>query len=109
MGLPARAPHAYSRASVLAHAPFFPEREGRLLIIHGLADENVHFCHTAALLAELVRLGKPHRVQVSVHQQITMFLYYPPEFADIARRTVDIPNCSCLSLIVRGRIDKLCP
>ncbi|KAI5631842.1 prolyl oligopeptidase family domain-containing protein [Phthorimaea operculella] len=38
--------------------------EGRLLIIHGLADENVHFCHTAALLAELVRLGKPHRVQV---------------------------------------------
>ncbi|XP_061385170.1 dipeptidyl peptidase 9 isoform X1 [Danaus plexippus] len=64
MGLPACAPHSYSRASVLAHAPFFPDREGRLLIIHGLADENVHFCHTAALLAELVRLGKPHRVQV---------------------------------------------
>ncbi|XP_049883213.1 dipeptidyl peptidase 9 [Pectinophora gossypiella] len=64
MGAPARAPHAYTRASVLAHAPFFPDQEGRLLIIHGLADENVHFCHTAALLAELVRLGKPHRVQV---------------------------------------------
>lgn len=64
MGIPARAPHAYTRASVLAHAPFFPDQEGRLLIIHGLADENVHFCHTAALLAELVRLGKPHRVQV---------------------------------------------
>ncbi|XP_041968195.1 dipeptidyl peptidase 9 isoform X2 [Aricia agestis] len=64
MGSPAAAPHAYSRASVLAHAPFFPDKEGRLLIIHGLADENVHFCHTAALLAELVRLGKPHRVQV---------------------------------------------
>ncbi|XP_060809111.1 dipeptidyl peptidase 9 isoform X3 [Amyelois transitella] len=64
MGLPAAAPHAYTRASVLAHTPFFPDQEGRLLIIHGLADENVHFCHTAALLAELVRLGKPHRVQV---------------------------------------------
>ncbi|XP_047039076.1 dipeptidyl peptidase 9 isoform X1 [Helicoverpa zea] len=64
MGPPARAPHAYTRASVLAHAPFFPDQEGRLLIIHGLADENVHFCHTAALTAELVRLGKPHRVQV---------------------------------------------
>ncbi|XP_072943227.1 dipeptidyl peptidase 9 [Epargyreus clarus] len=64
MGLPARAAHAYTRASVLKHAPYFPDREGRLLIIHGLADENVHFCHTAALLAELVRLGKPHRVQV---------------------------------------------
>ncbi|CAG9789812.1 unnamed protein product [Diatraea saccharalis] len=64
MGLPASAPHSYTRASVLAHAPFFPDQEGRLLIIHGLADENVHFCHTAALLAELVRLGKPHRVQI---------------------------------------------
>ncbi|XP_053623056.1 dipeptidyl peptidase 9-like [Plodia interpunctella] len=64
MGLPHAAPHAYTRASVLAHTPFFPDQEGRLLIIHGLADENVHFCHTAALLAELVRLGKPHRVQV---------------------------------------------
>ncbi|CAB3262330.1 unnamed protein product [Arctia plantaginis] len=64
MGAPACAPHAYTRASVLAHAPFFPDQEGRLLIIHGLADENVHFCHTAALTAELVRLGKPHRVQV---------------------------------------------
>ncbi|XP_028168187.1 dipeptidyl peptidase 9-like, partial [Ostrinia furnacalis] len=64
MGLPCAAPHAYTRASVLAHAPFFPDQEGRLLIIHGLADENVHFCHTAALLAELVRLGKPHRVQI---------------------------------------------
>lgn len=64
MGVPAGAPHAYTRASVLAHAPFFPDQEGRLLIIHGLADENVHFCHTAALVSELVRLGKPHRVQV---------------------------------------------
>ncbi|XP_045506074.1 dipeptidyl peptidase 9 [Colias croceus] len=64
MGAPADRQHAYSRASVIAHAPFFPDREGRLLIIHGLADENVHFCHTAALLSELVRLGKPHRVQV---------------------------------------------
>ncbi|XP_022818946.1 dipeptidyl peptidase 9 isoform X3 [Spodoptera litura] len=64
MGPPSRSPHAYTRASVLAHAPFFPDQEGRLLIIHGLADENVHFCHTAALTAELVRLGKPHRVQV---------------------------------------------
>lgn len=64
MGLPNHSPHAYTRASVLAHAPFFPDQEGRLLIIHGLADENVHFCHTAALLSELVRLNKPHRVQV---------------------------------------------
>ncbi|XP_047518470.1 dipeptidyl peptidase 9 isoform X2 [Pieris napi] len=64
MGSPSERHNAYSRASVIPHAPFFPDKEGRLLIIHGLADENVHFCHTAALLSELVRLGKPHRVQV---------------------------------------------
>lgn len=26
MGPPARSPHAYTRASVLAHAPFFPDQ-----------------------------------------------------------------------------------
>lgn len=40
-------------------------RPDRLLIVHGLIDENVHFHHTAALIDALVAAGKPHRLQVS--------------------------------------------
>lgn len=39
-------------------------RENRLLIIHGLIDENVHFFHTSQLISAMIRLNKPHQVQV---------------------------------------------
>lgn len=39
-------------------------RENRLLIIHGLIDENVHFCHTSQLVNALIRLNKPYQLQV---------------------------------------------
>ena len=41
-------------------------RYNRLLIIHGLMDENVHFCHTAQLIQGLVMAGKPYQLSVSV-------------------------------------------
>lgn len=40
-------------------------RENRLLIIHGMIDENVHFAHTSQLINALVRAGKPYQLQVS--------------------------------------------
>lgn len=36
---------------------------GRVLLIHGLCDENVLFTHSASLCDKLVKLGKPHVVQ----------------------------------------------
>ena len=40
-------------------------RPDRLLIVHGLMDENVHFYqHTAQLLSALVRHGKPYQLQI---------------------------------------------
>ena len=39
-------------------------RENRLLIVHGLIDENVHFQHTSVLVNGLVRACKPHQLQV---------------------------------------------
>jgi len=39
--------------------------EGRLLIVHGLIDENVHFYHTSSLVEALVKACKPHQLQVS--------------------------------------------
>ena len=34
--------------------------EGKLLLIHGLIDENVHFRHTARLVNALISAGKPY-------------------------------------------------
>ncbi len=33
---------------------------GKLLLVHGMLDENVHFRHTARLINALVRENKPY-------------------------------------------------
>lgn len=56
--------------SIFVH--FFPHSElkyvffriDRLLIVHGLIDENVHFSHTERLIEALIAAGKPYRLQV---------------------------------------------
>ncbi len=45
----------YEEASVL---PYLDRLAGSLMVIHGAIDENVHFGHTAALLARAAELGK---------------------------------------------------
>ncbi|KAG8227172.1 hypothetical protein J437_LFUL008056 [Ladona fulva] len=65
MDLPSLNPEGYKEGSVLTHAHLFPEDANRLLIIHGLMDENVHFVHTSELIGALVRAGKPYQLQVT--------------------------------------------
>ena len=48
-------------------------RENRLLIVHGLIDENVHFQHTSVLVNGLVRACKPHQLQVCIIQLILTY------------------------------------
>jgi dipeptidyl-peptidase-4 len=61
LGLPEEHPQAYEKSSLLtyvkADAPM-----GKLLIIHGTADDNVFFSHTLKLSDALFRAGKPHEV-----------------------------------------------
>ncbi|XP_078667472.1 dipeptidyl peptidase 9-like isoform X1 [Branchiostoma floridae x Branchiostoma belcheri] len=64
MGTPSANVHGYSEGSVLRHASHFPEEENRLLIVHGLIDENVHFYHTSILINALVKACKPYQLQV---------------------------------------------
>ncbi|MGH9269578.1 MAG: S9 family peptidase, partial [Acidimicrobiales bacterium] len=54
MGLPAENPDGYQLSSVMHHADAI---RGRLLIVHGLMDENVHFRHTARLIEALTAAG----------------------------------------------------
>src|SRR3989440_8228145 len=53
---PQQNPEGYRRGSPLTYA----ERlQGKLLLIHGMIDENVHFRHTARMMQALIDAGKP--------------------------------------------------
>ena len=57
MATPQTNPTGYAQANVLN---FVDSMQGKLLIIHGMLDENVHFRHTARLLNALTRARKPY-------------------------------------------------
>ena len=51
MELPSQNPSGYEYSSVMQHVH---NLKGRLLLVHGMIDENVHFKHTAWLVNELL-------------------------------------------------------
>jgi dipeptidyl-peptidase 4 len=57
MDTPAGNPDGYRSSAVMTHVEGV---RGRLLLIHGLIDENVHFRHTARLVQTLVSAGIDH-------------------------------------------------
>ncbi|KAI9477965.1 MAG: hypothetical protein EXX96DRAFT_569098 [Benjaminiella poitrasii] len=64
MGFPEENNDAYKKSNVLTYVDRFPNIEHRLLIAHGLIDENVHFENTKTLVEALVKQQKPHYLQV---------------------------------------------
>jgi dipeptidyl-peptidase 4 len=61
LGHPDRDPDAYRQCSLLADAAWtHPERP--LLLVHGLADDNVVAAHTLRLSGRLLAAGRPHSV-----------------------------------------------
>jgi dipeptidyl-peptidase 4 len=61
MGLPQDNADGYRRGSSI---PFAEGLTGRLLIVHGTGDDNVHYQGTERLINRLVELGKPFDVMV---------------------------------------------
>jgi dipeptidyl-peptidase-4 len=59
LGHPDEAPEVYERNSVIADAP---RLERPLLLIHGLADDNVVAAHTLRFSSALLAAGRPHDV-----------------------------------------------
>ena len=53
MGTPQENPLGYRDSTVMTHIPHMPAHN-RLMLIHGLIDENVHFRHTARLINALI-------------------------------------------------------
>ncbi len=59
MGRPQENPEGYRKSSVMAHVAGL---RGRLLLVHGMIDENVHFRHTARLVNALIRARKRYEL-----------------------------------------------
>ena len=57
MGLPSENKGGYEESAVFEHVH---NMKGKLLLIHGLIDENVHFRHTARLVNRLISAGKDY-------------------------------------------------
>ena len=57
MSTPQENPVGYTTSSVMAHVEHM---RGKLLLVHGLLDENVHFRHTARLINALIKARKPY-------------------------------------------------
>ena len=59
LGDPNESPENYARSSLLDDAP---KLERPLLLVHGMADDNVVVAHTLRLSAALLAAGRPHQV-----------------------------------------------
>jgi dipeptidyl-peptidase 4 len=59
LGHPASNPSAYDQTSLIAQAHLLSRP---LMIIHGLADDNVAVAHTLRLSSALLAAGRPHSV-----------------------------------------------
>jgi dipeptidyl-peptidase 4 len=57
MGTPQTNPEGYEVSSVLHHVE---NLRGKLMLVHGLIDENVHFRHSARLINALIRAHKSY-------------------------------------------------
>uniref|UniRef100_A0A915P9A7 Uncharacterized protein n=1 Tax=Meloidogyne floridensis TaxID=298350 RepID=A0A915P9A7_9BILA len=62
MGTPQQNAEAYKKSSVISKVDMLPNQEGRILIVHGMIDENVHFQHTILLINSLIKASKPHQL-----------------------------------------------
>lgn len=63
LGMPDENRHGYLRSSALSHVANIAD-SARLMVLHGLLDENVHFRHTALLLEALTKYQKRHELLV---------------------------------------------
>lgn len=57
MGTPQSNPEGYHDSSALTHAH---RLQGKLLLVHGMTDENVHFRHTARFIVALTEANKDY-------------------------------------------------
>jgi len=68
LGTPQDNPEGYRRSSVLSYVD---QLRGKLLLVHGMIDENVHFRHTARAMQTLIDVGKPFETLIYPNERHT--------------------------------------
>ena len=109
MGLPADNEDAYNNSCVIPH---LVNLERPLLLMHGMADDNVLFTHSTMLMSELQRLGKSfelmtypgakhsmQEVHVSIHRFNTLLDFL------IANCDEDPPHRACLGTATKQALE----
>ena len=94
MGLPDENKIGYERSAVMTHASGI---QGRLMLVHGLIDENVHFRHTARLIQKLnsqftqydlvlfpSERHSPHKVSDRIYLEDRILEFFERELKDNA-------------------------
>uniref|UniRef100_A0A8C7CT93 Dipeptidyl peptidase like 10 n=1 Tax=Oncorhynchus kisutch TaxID=8019 RepID=A0A8C7CT93_ONCKI len=64
-----------------------PLREQTLMLVHGTADANVHFQHTAELIKNLVKVGANYSMQFGIPWAVTLLYLYLSFFATCLTRS----------------------
>jgi dipeptidyl aminopeptidase/acylaminoacyl peptidase len=86
MNTPQENPDGYNRTSVVKAAK---DLHGKLLILHGLMDDNVHMQNTMQFVQELQRADKDFEMMIYPHSRHGMFgRHYQRLLVDFMRRTL---------------------
>ena len=84
--LPQYNAEGYDRYSPIHFARMLDDRKTRLLIIHGTADDNVHFQNTVEMTRALNRAGKQYDMMVYPDQNHSMM---PDDTANVRQKMID--------------------
>jgi len=85
-GLPQENPTGYDDNSPVKLAPLLRDDRTRLLLIHGTADDNVHFQNTAEMIRSLTRAGKEFDLMIYPDQNHSMM---PDNRTHIRKRMIN--------------------
>jgi acetyl esterase/lipase len=79
LGFPDKNPEAYRRSSPITYAD---KLERPLLILHGMADDNVHVQDSVQLMEKLIRLGKTQYFEAMLYPSENHGFVRPESWAD---------------------------
>ncbi len=84
--LPQSNPEGYDNNSPINFADQLNDKKTKLIVIHGTADDNVHFQNTVELTRALNKAGKKYDMMVYPDQNHSM---YPDDMTNVRQKMID--------------------